>query len=400
MVITRQRHIVDVGKNLIPLLHEGPPATDPYAATDTTVFIAPACLLMLTIFAGVWYVLRPRGAAVCARAMSYIGALVVTQLLMKELISQPVNFRFPSLVTALHIFVVWSITIIHFAVRGELGKCNPSSLGSSRRYYTHVLPAACTFFPSVVMSNQALLYIGVGLNAAVATMSPVATATLTWIAGRSFTMGAWSGIGLACCGAVLIGFGEVRGGIFKDQVGTTTIVTGLCLAGGAVLFRASKVVLQDMLMKPSAYDADPNKNKIPDPDIDPMHIWTLQAPPCFLLAITYGFFMEDPFEAWKQLSRDAMIIIIASSVSATILNLTAMYAIRDLGGSMMSIIGKLNTVVVMSFAMVFLGERLPRAVLCGAVLVLGGVYRFERAESANSPTASIKADTDIGEQSR
>jgi len=113
------------------------------------------------------------------------------------------------------------------------------------------------------MSNQALLYIGVGLNAAVATMSPVATATLTWIAGRSFTMGAWSGIGLACCGAVLIGFGEVRGGIFKDQVGTTTIVTGLCLAGGAVLFRASKVVLQDMLMKPSAYDADPKKKQNP-----------------------------------------------------------------------------------------------------------------------------------------
>merc|ERR1712224_1188733 len=84
---------------------------------------------------------------------------------------------------------------------------------------------------------------------------------------------------------------------------------------------------------------------------DAMHILALQTPPCFILALTYACWSEDVFEAVGSLAVPSARVLVASCASATALNIFGMSVIRDLGGSLMAIVGKLNTVIVMASSM-------------------------------------------------
>lgn len=336
--------------------------------------------LMLSVLAGICYVLRRRSLGVRLRCCAYIVALVSTQLLMKMLTSPVYGYAFPATVTASHFFCVWLLCVVHFASQNDLVKCSPHSIGSLRRYFTHVVPAAGASFPSVVLSNQALLYIGAGLSAAVATLAPVFTTVLCWCCGRTFTWGAWAGIAIACTGAIVVGFGEFREHS-ASEVPWYLAARGLTLAFSSVFFRAVKVVLQDMLLKPSAYLQKQDMGDLKS-SYGAMHVWALQAPPCFIMAAVYATLVEDQHLAWVSLNPGVVTMILATCLSACALNLLAMCAIRDLGGSMMSIVGKLNTVVVMAFSMALLEEQISEIVLLGAGMVLAGVYQFEVEGSA------------------
>merc|ERR1719183_3422716 len=111
-------------------------------------------VLMATILVAVCYVLRARGVWVQLRVCGYIYSLVSTQLLMKILTSPPINYRYPATVTTMHFFCVMVTIVAYYAAIGDLDKCKTTSLGSHRRYLTHVLPAAAAVVPSIVFSNQ------------------------------------------------------------------------------------------------------------------------------------------------------------------------------------------------------------------------------------------------------
>jgi len=335
---------------------------------ESSILVKVIALAMaVLILGGICVVMKTRTTQVRLCTCVFVVSLVSTQLLMKQLGSQ---FKFPGLVTALHFLSAWICCILYWVAAGDWSKLLPHSLGSSNRYFRFVLPIAISMPLSVIFNNMALIYIGAGLNGILSTTAPITTAMLSHMMGRRIPPQGWFGVSVAGVGAFIIGFSEFRG-----STTSTAAVTGIILAAFAVLLRSSKVVMQDQLLEPAAYNSD--IKEVPAKSLSPMHVWALQAPPCTLVALAFALSSESLLEAWAQFSPRVAGMTFATCVSATVLNLLGMYTIKELGASSMQIVGKLNTIILVSLSVAFLGETLLPTVIVGACFVLAGIGIFE-----------------------
>lgn len=343
-----------------------------------------AIAVTCSIFSAIWIIVRPRGLVVQVCTCSFVLSLVCTQLLMKELASS-VKFRYPAIVTSLHFLSVWLVSWMFWAAQGELfHRCNPASLGSSRRFFTFVLPIAASLPLSIVFNNTSLLYMGAGLAGVVGTMAPIITAILTHFLGRRISRHGWMGVLVATCGASFIAIGEAGDPGKEDSL----VLFGLLFCTMSVFLRAVKAVLQDQLLEPTAYasrvDLEQGKggvNGASPPSLSPMHVWALTAPPYTLLAFAYAVTTESLTSAFHELTTTSIFFVLISCLSATILNVLGLMSVKQLGASSMQIVGKLNTVVLLALSMGFWGESMPKEVLAGTLFVLLGVAIFERGGS-------------------
>ncbi|CAK9107601.1 unnamed protein product [Durusdinium trenchii] len=348
---------------------------------DLNVAQLLAVLVTCAIFCAIWIILKPRGFVVQLCTCCFVLSLVCTQLLMKELAST-VKFRYPAIVTSLHFLSVWIVAWIFWAFHGELlVRCNPASLGSSRRFFTFVLPIAASLPLSIVFNNTSLLYMGAGLAGVVGTMAPIVTAILTHFLGRRISRHGWIGVLVATCGASFIAFGEADPG--KED---GLVLLGLMFCTMSVFLRAVKAVLQDQLLQPAAYSSRSDLEKGIQPlgsqeALTPMHVWALTAPPCTLLALAYAFTTESFESALQEVTPTSGAFVLTSCFSATVLNILGLMSVKQLGASSMQIVGKLNTIVLLALSMGFWGESMPKEVLVGTCFALMGVAIFERGGS-------------------
>lgn len=340
---------------------------------------AGGTIVAVGVFVAVWLILSSRSIRVRVSTCCYVASLVVTQLVMKQLVSDPFRYGFPAIVTSLHFLFVWVICLVYFAWVRDLGKCSPSSMGSARRFLTHIVPIACSLPLSIIFNNQAMVYIGAGLNAVVGTLTPVATAALQQFFGRALSPAAWFGIVVAFQGAIVIAWAEMGDG-FGQSVASSFAAQGLAFSTVAILFRSLKVVLQDMLLKPSAYTSQlpTTQDNVKEQPLPPMQLLALQSPAGFFVSAIYSLATESPSDAWNRLTPNTALMVLCTCVSASALNILGMRAIRELGASAMQVVGKLNTIVTVALSVAFLGERLPIGVIAGACLVVLGIAIFER----------------------
>jgi len=287
------------------------------------------------------------------------------------------NYRFPACVTAVHFLAVWVVCVLYWLRLGEPSKLFPYSLGSKSRYLTYVSPIACSLPLSVAFNNKAMVFVGAGLNSIVGTVTPVTTALLSHFMGSRLAKPAWIGVSIACIGAVIIAFGELRQPAWDGSL-SASLVTGLTFSVSAVLLRSLKVVLQDKLLNTASYHR--NSAQIQDTPLSPMHVWALQAPPCTLISFCYAMMTESFLDALGELSLPTVAMILCTCASASCLNILGMIVIKELGASSMQIVGKLNTIIVVALSVGFLGERLPSEVVAGTCVVLLGVATFEHAQ--------------------
>jgi len=344
--------------------------------------------IVLALFSAVCFILRPHGQTATLCTVGLICSLVTTQLLMKELASAPFSFNYPGWVTVLHFATVWLVCVVYWLVKGESHKALPSSMGSASRYIRFILPIALSLPMSVVFNNTALIYLGAGLNSIVATLSPVTTAALANLMGRKVAKLAWVGVCMAFVGAGVIAWGKLGHGHVSGGV-----VGGLLFSLASVLLRSIKVVLQDNLLNPTAYirkgsEKQPLRPAMP---VDPMHVWALQGLPCVVISVVYAAFTED-FRAFaRALEFGTSLLVLATCVSACVLNLLGMFVIKQIGGASMQILGKLNTIMVVAFSVAFLRERLQPKVISGTCLICVGVGIFEYAEHKARERETSKA---------
>mmetsp|Transcript_58352 Transcript_58352/g.126173 ORF Transcript_58352/g.126173 Transcript_58352/m.126173 type:complete len:359 (+) Transcript_58352:119-1195(+) len=347
-----------------------------------------ASLVAILTLGWICIILRTRGAATQACACALIISLTSTQLLMKVLMTAPFNFRFPAVVSTLHLASATLGTLLFWAIYGDLRKFLPQSLGSSTRYLKYVAPIACSMPLSIIFNNQAIAHVGAGMNAVIGTLTPVTTALLSNLLGRQLHIQAWAGVFVASVGAIIITIGETAGLVGSHSI----IAAGLAFAIFAVLFRSAKVVLQDMLLAPADYTGESEPLK-PLEALHPMHVWALQAPPSLAFAALYTLATEDVADAWLSLTPAIALLILCTCIASTALNVLGMYIIRDLGAGSMQIIGKLNTIITVAVSVSMLKEMIPTSVLGGTSVVLLGVAIFE-----NSPKMCQKLNLQATEK--
>jgi len=331
-----------------------------------------AILTACGVMGGIFVILRDRPVQVRLAACGFVTSLVSTQLLMKGLCSPPFAFRFPATVTTLHFLCVWFTSMCFWWWNANLRMCLPGSIGPAKRYAQFVLPIALSLPMSVAFNNKALLFMGAGLNGVFGTIAPVSTAVLQHLCGRRIPRRGWLGIVVAFLGATLIGVGELQGLTPRgESAPEASALLGFVFAGSAVVLRSAKVILQDQLVEPSAYA----RTCMP---VSPMHAWAVQGLPCIAVSGLYAISSETLSDAYQSLSWTVAVPLLASCVSAVFLNFLGMFTIQQLGASSMTIVGKLNTIILVAFSAAFLGESLYPAVMVGAMVVLSGIALFER----------------------
>ena len=302
---------------------------------DMDVGQVMAVLVAVLIFSAIWAILQSRGLETQICACSFVMSLVCTQLLMKNLGSGVLQFRYPATVTSLHFVFIWFTSWSFWASRNQFAKCKPSSLGSLRRYAKYVLPIAASLPMSIALNNTSLLYMGAGLVGIIGTLAPIITAVLTHCLGRRINKTGWIGVAVASLGATCIGAGEL-----KDQRGEmNSVALGLMFCTASVLLRAAKAALQDQLLEPAAYsenrdlegqeafkDGQKSSEHLSYTDshvsaLSPMHVWALQAPPCTLWAVMYALLTENPAQAIADVTPPVGRMVFVTCITATILNL-------------------------------------------------------------------------------
>jgi len=344
------------------------------AAAAASFVLVVVCLL-----------LQPRGLRVQLGVCFFILSLVSTQLSLKALTQPPFDFRFPAWVTVCHFGVHSVVCTLYWAWMGDLSRCLVSSTGSVGRYAKSILPIAVSYPISCAFNNQSMLYVGAGLNAIVCTLTPIMTAVLSATMGRWICRPAWFGIFMAFCGAIIVSYAKFKRDDLESFGRGESL--GIMLAFAAVVLRALKIVLQDVLLAPAAYGAAAGERAplsgaggARPEALVPMHVLALQAPPCFVVSVVYAACSESLTDAVHHLTWKTSAMILATCASAAILNWTGMRTVKELGASSTQVLGKLNTIIIVAFSVCFLGEQLQCNVLGGTCLILGGVALFESAE--------------------
>ncbi|CAK0897766.1 unnamed protein product [Prorocentrum cordatum] len=349
---------------------------------------AVAVVLVAFLYAALCYSVRVHGRGVQISTCVFVTSLVSTQLLVKALSSPQFGFNFPAWLAVAHFLSVWLCCCAKCAWCGDWKTLLPGSIGSFKRYRTFVVPIAGSLPLSVIFNNTAVVFLGAGLNAIVGTLSPVSTALLSRLMGRTIRSKAWLGVLSAFFGAMMIAWGKLGGHHASGDV-----TTGLLFGLGAVIFRSVKVVLQDMLLSPAAYakaDAKPLVAKSSEEALDPMHVWSLQCPPAILVSLLYAFCSESVVELWARLSPAVVAVVLCSCVSAATLNILGMYTIKSLGGSSMQIMGKLNVIMVVAFSVAFMQETIQGKVMLGTCFVVAGVAMFEYFQHGQKAVSQAK----------
>eukprot|EP00930_Biecheleria_cincta_P039716 TRINITY_DN27276_c0_g2_i1.p1 TRINITY_DN27276_c0_g2~~TRINITY_DN27276_c0_g2_i1.p1 ORF type:complete len:351 (+),score=42.60 TRINITY_DN27276_c0_g2_i1:90-1142(+) len=326
--------------------------------------------------------LRSRGLRAQACAVGYIVALVCLQLVMKQISSPPYSYQFPAWLTVLH-YLTLSI-----ACGVPFFKSGLAKISSWRRYCAQFAPIACSTPLCIVFNNQALVYLGAGINAVVGTLTPANTAVLQHFLGRRLARRSWTGITMAWVGGYFIAQGELSAaGSSQSSAQESMVITGLLYSFAALLLRSLKTVLFDRLISPRAYGGQQEGSA--DLSLSPEEALALQTPGCALVACCYASMVESSRGAWEKITPSVAPLLILSCVLALALNILGMNSIALLGATSSQMIGKLNIVVVMALSTAFLGEVMHLEVVAGTLLVLAGIWYFERAETKAKAEHSV-----------
>eukprot|EP00929_Paragymnodinium_shiwhaense_P091277 TRINITY_DN51298_c0_g1_i1.p1 TRINITY_DN51298_c0_g1~~TRINITY_DN51298_c0_g1_i1.p1 ORF type:complete len:331 (+),score=31.87 TRINITY_DN51298_c0_g1_i1:179-1171(+) len=301
--------------------------------------------------------------------------LTATQLLVKRVTGAPYNFAYPATISAMHFLTTWVICVFYWTLCGRPEQCLPSSAGSVKLYMRRIVPTGSSIALSIICNNAAIVCIGAALNATVAAVTPVVTAVLCWCFGGKVSWTSWSGILIVFAGSFVIDFTILGNAV--DSLRSTMLGLGLSLA--AVFLRAAKVVVQDTLLNPTSYNSAEQIKSM-----DCLHIWALQGPICFALAVCIAIAYENPMRAWADLTTEIALLVLASCAAAAALNLIGMQVIKDLGANLMQIVGKLNCLLTLSLSVVFLHETIPVQVLVGAGIIIAGLVVFEAGVETGS----------------
>jgi drug/metabolite transporter (DMT)-like permease len=354
-----------------------------------------AVALPIVVFAVVWAITHHRGHIVQVATTFYVASLVATALLMSTLIGRQ-HFRYPAWVTASHTTSALIFSLLYWIWHGDLRRFLPSSMGGSTAdYATFILPIAISMPMSIVLNNSSLLYIGAGLQSIIGALSPAVTALCSQCAGRRIPEKGWLGLGVALLGALIVSIEEVVSFSNKKRK-LDMVIFGASLCFSALFLRSFKVVLQDRLMNNPVYrkpaDEVPlvvsaaQQQKQPLTSLSPMHVWALQAPILTVASIAYAVCTESFAGAYAELKPQMAMSLFLSCISATTLNMLGMVVIKELGPTLMQLIGKLNAIVIVATSVLVFGESLPRGVLIGGSIMMCGIcmYELRTAEPAKS----------------
>jgi len=330
--------------------------------------------LAIIFMLGVAYAYKGHGAKGLSVLMIYITSLIGVQLTMKQVLH---SFPYPLFLGTLHF--IFSLISVHTALKvtGEKSADADFQCPKFQKWYLRaIVPTCICQFLAITLNNVSLVYIGAGINAMISLATPVVTALVASVFGLKIMGLAWVAILITIGGDALITMDGFKVAAAEGQP-AYLFVYGVWLSIFAMGTRGAKTVLQDKLMNNYGNEEDQKK-------LTPLQSWSLQGPLLIAFGIA-GTLLKEGLAPWKAfpaaVASPTLLPMMANIAIAACLNISAVYAIKQLGAPAAQIAGKLNVLVVAVLSCALLGETLTLRQGGSSLLILAGAGLFEKAQS-------------------
>lgn len=359
---------VDVA-NAMLLESAQPPALlqQSLAGHGPNAMIAVYCLAIGFVVLCVTAMYYPMGLHVVFQIVLYICALAFVKLSVKT-VFVGYSFFYPKFLTAIHLGLSSLAGFVIMAFRSS-SSARTFTVPTMAEFCTGILPIAATFAVSIGSENSALVFCSAAFSEVVGATNPVVSALLTWMLGMPFHSKLLMPIGVVVAGCIF----SVTGELNFNVMGTFLLVL-------ATVCRAFKSVMQQKLM------TGETKEKF-----DPVSLmaWTCLA--SMMLMVLYCAVTEggEPVRA-LSMSKDRgglCCAILASALLALILNLSALFVVKQIGAVGMQLVAQMKSALIVIGGIALLHETFTPKEFVGFGFVLVGVYWYSSLKMLLEPNS-------------
>jgi drug/metabolite transporter (DMT)-like permease len=335
------------------------PATEEFnlfsEAQRPKLFYGLAVLCVASLL--VW-IYQSRGFVTCASILAYVGALSSMSMLIRNCYVNN-GFKYPQFLTSTHFVataaVGSSVLLYRRVTKGEQIKVPDSDC-----FLKGLLPVAVSFVLSLGFANNGLLLTNAHFYEMIGSSAPLCTAGLAVLIGRGFDTRLMPALGLITLSMLVIAFGEI-----------SVSMLGLMACVGGVMMRAIKSTVQHSLMGGSDFKA-----------MDPVEVAVWTSMTCFILMTAWSLATEglEPYQhifAWGP-----FLAVLYTCIGASILNIAALFVLRELGPVAQQIVGQLKGILAIVGSVATLGEQVTMQQGVGYTILLCGIYFYNKTDMA------------------
>merc|ERR550537_249515 len=311
--------------------------------------VIAVAVVLICIYSG-------RGFVTVASILGYVGALSSMSMLIRNCYVNN-NFKYPQFLTATH-FVATALVGTSILSYRCLTKGEKINVPDTNLFLKGLLPVAVAFVLSLGFANNGLLLTNAHFYEMVGSSTPLVTAGIAILLGRGFDMRLSPALGLITLSMFIIAFGEVK-----------LSLLGLLACFGGVVGRAAKSTLQHSLMAGADWKS-----------MDPVEVavWTSSA--CFVLMAAWSLATEGVTPMFEILAWGPFLAVLYTCVGASILNIAALFVLRELGPVAQQIVGQMKGLLAICGAVAAFGETVTMQQVVGYTVLLAGIFWYNRTD--------------------
>jgi len=317
-----------------------------------------------------------RGFVSCVSILSYVGALSSMSMLIRNCYVNA-GFKYPQFLTATH-FVATAMVGSSVLFYRYLTEGKKVAVPGFDVFLKGLLPVAVAFVLSLGFANNGLLLTNAHFYEMIGSSTPLVTAGLAIALGRGFDLRLNGPLGLITLAMFVIAFGEMK-----------LSVLGLLACVGGVCGRAAKSTLQHSLMGGSEWKS-----------MDPIEVAVWTSSTCFVLMAMWSAATEGVTPLVEICAWGPFTAVLYTCVGASILNIAALFVLRELGPVAQQIVGQLKGILSILGAVAAFGESVTMQQVGGYSILLVGIYWYNQTDVMIKEEKAQKLKAEVNETSK
>jgi len=297
-----------------------------------------------------------RGPVTICSILSYVGALSSMSVLIRNVYVNN-NFKYPQFLTATHFIATAMVgaSVLLYRNLTEGRKINVPDLDC---WFKGLVPVAVSFVFSLGMANNGLLLTNAHFYEMIGSSTPLVTAGIALMIGRGFDVRLSMPLALITAALFVVAFGEVK-----------LTVLGLLACIGGVIGRGIKSTLQHSLMGGSAWKS-----------MDPIEVAVWTSLTCLVMMAVWSAFTEGLAPCYEILSLPTFLAVLYTCAGASILNIAALFVLRELGPVTQQVVGQLKGILAILGSVAAFGETVTLQQIVGYSFLIAGIAWYNKAD--------------------
>jgi len=299
-----------------------------------------------------------RGVGTVLSVIAYLFCLSSMSVLIRNIYVN-FNFGYPQFVTSLH-GLMTTIAALAILSHRKATTGQEITIPTTTTLVQGLTPVAAAFALSLGTGNLALLYSNAHFYEMLSATSLIATAGMGIVMGRSVSPKLYPPLMLITLACMIVAFGEVK-----------ATIAGCVFTLGSVVFRALKAQVSSILMSKGAMQQT----------FDPLELTLWTAIQTFIIMLVWSLVAEGlaPWKAFWNIGTIGAVGL--SAVAAAMINISALFVMKELGPVGQQIIGNLKGILACVGAVAAFGESITFQQVLGYALVIVGAYWYNRTDS-------------------